>query len=105
MVLLPGITPDSAVQLAGVPSLASTTAVVLADCGHDAPHPDCLLTRLHPLMVIIPAEAGMTGMLSPSVLNALSSSNLLRTEELGWVELITDGERLWTNSERPPSSP
>lgn len=105
MVLLPGITPDSAVQLTRVPALASTTAIVLADCGRDAPHPDCLLTHLNPMLVIIPADAGTAGSLAPSLINALSSSNLLHTEEVGWIELVTDGERLWTFTERPPPSP
>jgi len=37
---------------------------------------------------------------SPDVVGRLSATHLYRTDQQGTVELITDGKRLWVETER-----
>lgn len=39
---------------------------------------------------------------SPEVFETLASSIFLRTDLNGWIELSSDGERLWVEVERKP---
>jgi len=104
LLMLPGITPGEAETLSGIPRLADMTAVLLADSGYDATNPDCLLEHLHPHIAIISTQAAASN--SPfHTGSAALGPNGLRTDELGWIELITDGQRLWVLTEYPPATP
>jgi beta-lactamase superfamily II metal-dependent hydrolase len=68
--------------------------VKLLDVGSGALDPDAgravLLLEWHNFRLIH----------APKVLAALQGYNLLRTDKNGWIELTTDGERLWVGVER-----
>jgi beta-lactamase superfamily II metal-dependent hydrolase len=50
---------------------------------------------------MISVEAGNSrGLPSPTVLEALEGTTVLRTDLHGWVELTSDGEHLWVEVER-----
>lgn len=46
------------------------------------------------------SAANLAGLPDAEVLQALLGYSLLRTDQNGWIELITDGERLWVKVER-----
>jgi beta-lactamase superfamily II metal-dependent hydrolase len=45
------------------------------------------------------------GLPSPEVVSWLQGRTVLRTDRDGWIELISDGQLLWAQAERAPSSP
>jgi beta-lactamase superfamily II metal-dependent hydrolase len=38
---------------------------------------------------------------SPETLDAVQGYTLLRTDRNGWIEVTTDGERMWVEVEKP----
>jgi len=61
------------------------------------------LEQLSPGVVILSLAAGDSrGLPSPEVADWLQGRSVLRTDRDGWIELITDGERLWVQAERGP---
>ncbi len=50
------------------------------------------------LLSVTPDDRG--GLPSPGTLEAVEGYNLLRTDQNGWIELITDGEQMWVEVER-----
>jgi beta-lactamase superfamily II metal-dependent hydrolase len=52
-------------------------------------------------VVLLSVAAGdEEGRPDPQVLQALEGHTLLRTDQNGWIELSTDGERMWVEVER-----
>lgn len=101
--LLPiGVDRDGLQALQDDPNLREVTAVLLAGSGYAPLNPPELLARLHPQVFLLSVAADdYNGLPSPQTLAALQGYNLLRTDRNGWVELITDGENLWVQAERP----
>ena len=84
-------------------SISAVTALLLPDGGYKAVNPSGWLSQLHPLVVVISVEAGnLRGLPSLEVLEAMEGRSVLRTDLNGWIELTTDGERLWAKVERYP---
>jgi beta-lactamase superfamily II metal-dependent hydrolase len=46
------------------------------------------------------APGDVRGMPSPETLEAVQGYTLPRTDRNGWIELTTDGERMWVEVER-----
>jgi beta-lactamase superfamily II metal-dependent hydrolase len=46
------------------------------------------------------AAGDAQGRPDPQVLEALEGRTLLRTDRNGWIELSTDGEKLWVEVEK-----
>jgi len=100
-ILAPGADPvlPGAMQERG--TLGVVTAALLADGGYVAVNPPEWLSRLQPMVALISVEAGNErGLPSPETLNALAGTTVLRTDLNGWIELTSDGERLWVEAER-----
>ena len=96
MLMLQGVDPDTALSLAGNRELENLTGLLLADSGSDAPNPDALLETIRPRFAILSIEEGrIRGRPSRAVLDALEGTNVLRTDELGWIEIVSDGQNLW----------
>ncbi len=56
-------------------------------------------------MALISVEVGnREGLPAPEVLGALAGRTVLRTDQHGWIELVSDGERLWVEVERKASA-
>lgn len=102
-VLLPvGADPALMADLAAQGRLQPVTALLLPDGGHAAVNRPEWLAALDPQVVVISVQAGdRRGRPSPEVLEALAGRTVLRTDRHGWVELTTDGLRLWAAAERP----
>jgi beta-lactamase superfamily II metal-dependent hydrolase len=88
-------------KLAQERSIPDMTAVLLADGGFSAVNPPEWLGQLRPWLVMISVEAGNNrGLPSPTVLQTLEGTTVLRTDLHGWIELTSDGKQLWVEVER-----
>jgi len=103
--LAPGADPSLVRALSLHTSTGAVTAALLPDGGAEAVNPREWLSHIDPLVALISVEAdGPRGLPSPEVLQALSRRTLLRTDLNGWIELTTDGTRLWIEAERSSES-
>ncbi|HEY43981.1 MAG TPA: hypothetical protein G4O11_08380 [Anaerolineae bacterium] len=101
--LAPGADPALVNELYKMRSISAVTALLVPDGGYKAVNPSGWLSQLHPLVVLISVEAGnLRGLPSLEVLEAMEGRSVLRTDLNGWIELTTDGERLWAKAERYP---
>jgi competence protein ComEC len=106
VLLAPGADPAMVEALAKDAGLAALTALLLPDGGYAAVNPTAWLQRLSPGLVLISVAAGNDrGLPSPEVVSWLQGRTVLRTDRDGWIELISDGQLLWAQAERAPSSP
>jgi len=101
-VLLPvGIDFEALDDMISQSDLAPLSALLLADSGYAPLNPPQLFTRLQPQVVLLSVAAGnREGLPSPETLKALQGYNLLRTDQNGWIELVTDGEQMWVEAQR-----
>jgi beta-lactamase superfamily II metal-dependent hydrolase len=51
------------------------------------------------------ALADKTGLPSPETLDALRGYTLLRTDEVGWIQITTDGQKMWVEVEKNHIAP
>jgi beta-lactamase superfamily II metal-dependent hydrolase len=73
----------------------------LADSGYGPSNPLEWITNLNPELVVLSVSAAdQNGMPDREVLESLKDYQLLRTDQNGWVEITTDGERMWVSVER-----
>ncbi len=100
-ILAPGADPVLLAAMLERGTPGAVTAVLLADGGYVAVNPPEWLSRLQPWVALISVEAGSRrGLPSPETLHALAGTTILRTDLNGWIELISDGEKLWVEVER-----
>ena len=77
------------------------SALLLAEAGYAPLNPPEWITTLQPQVVLLSVGAGNPENLpSLETLQALEGYNLLRTDENGWIEVTTDGEKVWVEVER-----
>ncbi|MBN2554550.1 MAG: ComEC/Rec2 family competence protein [Anaerolineales bacterium] len=106
MLMLQGADPDTALSLAGNRELENLTALLLADAGSDAPNPNALLETIRPRFAILSIEEGrVRGRPSRAILDALEETSLLRTDELGWIEIVSNGQQMWLNCAHAAPAP
>lgn len=92
---------DTLETLQADPLLADLTALLLPDSGFAPLNPPEWLARLQPQVTLLSVAAGAAqGLPDPQVVEAAEKYNLLRTDKNGWIELTTDGEKLWVEVER-----
>ena len=73
----------------------------LADSGYAASNPPEWIATLNPELVLLNVSAAdENGMPDSEVLESIENYQLLRTDQNGWVEITSDGERMWVNVER-----
>jgi beta-lactamase superfamily II metal-dependent hydrolase len=81
-------------------SMRNISAVLLGESGYAPLNPPDFLSFLRPQLALLSvAAADKTGLPSPETLNALQGYTLLRTDQNGWIELSTDGEKMWVGVE------
>jgi hypothetical protein len=81
--------------------IGPVTALLLADQGYAPANPPEWIDNLRPQVVLLNVEPGGRQELpSTETLAAIEGYTLLRTDENGWIELSTDGERLWVEVAR-----
>ena len=100
--LLPvGLDFDSMAALMKDHSLGPVTALLLVDGGYAPLNPPEWIERWGLQVALLSVAAGdEQGRPDPQVLQSLQGRTLLRTDQNGWIELSTDGERLWVDVER-----
>jgi competence protein ComEC len=77
------------------------TALLLAESGYAPLNPPKWIWRWKPQVVLLSVGAGdREGRPDSEILQTLEGYTLLRTDRNGWIELSTDGERLWMEVER-----
>ncbi len=82
--------------------LRNVTLFSLPDSGYPALISEEWLAHLAPQVAILSVAADDPfGNPTPEVLKMLRPYSLLRTDLAGWIEVSTDGERMWLSSERP----
>ena len=75
--------------------------MLLSDGGAAASNPGEWLANLQPQVVLIGVTAAdLQELLSPETLDLLQGYTVLRADRNGWIELSTDGERMWVEVER-----
>jgi competence protein ComEC len=81
--------------------IGPVTALLLANNGAAPTNPVEWLTNLNPQVALLSASPTETQELPfPEVLLSLQGYTLLRTDKDGWIELSTDGQRMWVEVER-----
>jgi beta-lactamase superfamily II metal-dependent hydrolase len=101
-VLLPiGIGFDELEALQFAKGIGSVNALLLADNGYAPSNPKEWIDNLSPEIVLLSVSGkDSQGLPSPETLEALEGRTLLRTDQNGWIEITTDGERMWVEVER-----
>jgi hypothetical protein len=99
--LLPlGVDFETLETLQRDPNLAHVTALLLAENGYAPVNPHEWIAALHPDVVLLSVAADdFDGLPSPETLEAVQGYPLLRTDLNGWIELTTDGETMWVETE------
>jgi len=100
--LLPvGMSFEALDELRNGAEIGPVTVLSLADSGYAASNPPEWIANLNPEMVMLSVDAAdPNGMPDGEVLELVSDYQLLRTDRNGWIEITTDGERMWVNVER-----
>jgi beta-lactamase superfamily II metal-dependent hydrolase len=100
--LLPvGLDFDSLDALLADRSQPPVSALLLAERGYAPLNPPEWIARWQPQYVLLSVGAGdRDGRPDAETLQALQSYTLLRTDQHGWIELSTDGEKMWVEVER-----
>ncbi len=77
------------------------TAVLMAENGYAPLNTREWIEGLSPQVVLLSVAAGdRDGLPDPEAMQAAGGFNLLRTDRDGWIELSTDGERMWVEVEK-----
>jgi competence protein ComEC len=100
--LLPvGMDVDSLPRVRREAGIVPVTAYLLANSGEATLNPPEWIEKLHPQVVLLSVAPGdREGLPSPETFEALQGYNLLRTDRNGWIELSTDGKKMWVEVER-----
>jgi competence protein ComEC len=100
--LLPlGLNFDDLESLEYGDSIGNINALLLADSGYAPSNPPEWIANLRPQVVLISVSAADTeGLPSPETLELLQGYTVLRTDRNGWIDLSTDGERMWVEVEK-----
>jgi competence protein ComEC len=100
--LLPiGMDFDTLENMQSHEELRGITALLLAESGFAPLNPGNWIDDLAPQVVLLSVAAGdLEGLPSPETINAVEGYHLLRTDQNGWVDLISDEEKLWVEVEK-----
>ena len=88
----------------GVNSLvfvAALPALLLAAGGYAPINPPAWIDKLRPQVVLLSLAAGdRRGLPDAATMEAVRAYAVLRTDRNRWIEISTDGERMWVEVER-----
>ncbi len=74
--------------------------LLLAGNGYAPLNPPEWVASLRPQVILLPVGDNPYGLPDDDLLNALADYSLLRSDARGWIDLSTDGTRLWVRSAR-----
>jgi beta-lactamase superfamily II metal-dependent hydrolase len=100
--LLPiGMSFEALEELRNGADVGPVSALSLADSGYGPSNPPEWIANLNPELILLSVSAAdENGMPDPEVLESIKGYQLLRTDQNGWIEITTDGQRMWVNVER-----
>jgi competence protein ComEC len=100
--LLPvGVNFDLITGLENGKSVGPVTALLLADSGYGPSNPPEWITNLHPQLAVLSVAAGdPNGLPDQSVLDQLTGITVLRTDRNGWIDVATDGTKMWVEVQK-----
>jgi hypothetical protein len=82
-------------------TMRNISALLLPESGFAPLTPPELLHDLNPQLALISVSAGdKSGLPSPETLASLQEYNVQRTDQNGWIEISTDGKRMWVETAR-----
>jgi competence protein ComEC len=100
-VLPMGMSFEALDELQDGAAVGPVSLLALADAGYAASNPEAWIVNLNPELVVLSvAAADENGMPDGDVLDSVSDFSLLRTDQNGWVEVVTDGTQMWVNVEK-----
>lgn len=105
--LLPiGMSFEALDELRSGAEVGPVSLLSLADSGYAASNPPEWIAALNPELILLSVSAAdENGLPDREVLESIEEYQLLRTDRNGWVEITTDGERMWVNVERRSENP
>ena len=100
--LLPvGMSFEALDELRNGAEVGQVSVLSLADSGYAASNPPEWIANVNPEVVLLSVSAAdENGMPDSEVLESVKDYQLLRTDRNGWVEITTDGTRMWVSVER-----
>jgi competence protein ComEC len=82
-------------------AIGPVTVLLLGDSGLASVNPSKWIANLRPQVVVLSVAAGdLRGRPSEAVLKNIKDATLLRTDRNGWIEVTTDGERMWVDVQK-----
>jgi competence protein ComEC len=99
--LLPiGMSFEALDELRTGAEVGPVSVLSLADSGYAASNPPEWIANVNPEIVLLSVSAAdENGMPDTEVLESVKDYQLLRTDRNGWVEITTDGTRMWVKVE------
>ena len=80
--------------------------LLIADSGYSPINPPAWIGNLNPQLIILSVAAGdKDGLPHEEIIVSTEDFALLRTDQNGWIEVITDGIELWVYVEKLAQSP
>jgi beta-lactamase superfamily II metal-dependent hydrolase len=80
--------------------MGTMSLLLLGDSGYAPINPPEWIANLSPQLIVISVAAGdKDGLPHEGTLNAVEDYPLLRTDQNGWIEVTTDGAKMWVEVE------
>ena len=100
--LLPlGADPESQEILRMGQSVGNVSVLLLAEQGYAPLHSPAWIDNLRPQLVLLSVAADdRNGRPDHEALNAIGGYSLLRTDQHGWIQIATDGQKMWVEAEK-----
>jgi competence protein ComEC len=96
-----GFNLDALTELQFGKTVGPFTLLLLADSGFAQLNPPEWIQFLDPHLVVLSVAADdINGLPDAETLEAVSGIHLLRTDENGWIEVVSDGQSIWVEVER-----
>lgn len=82
-------------------SIGPVSALILAENGYGPLNPPEWIKNLHPELILLSVAAGdYEGLPSWETMQAIAGYQILRTDLNGWINLESDGQKIWVDVER-----
>ena len=82
-------------------TIGAISVLLLADQGYAALNPPEWITNLHPQLALLSVAADdRNGCPDRETMDALGGYSLLRTDQHGWIQIVTDGEQMCVDVEK-----
>ena len=81
--------------------MVPVSVLLLADQGYAPLNSPAWISNLRPQLVLLSVAADdHNGRPDRETLDALGGYSLLRTDQHGWIQIVTDGKQMWVEVEK-----